>query len=52
MSNNIEIAESLRSTIVGIILDRVYNPLNRLKVLQDAVRELETEIKRLKSLAF
>ena len=52
MANDIEIVETHKSTIVGIVLDRKYDQGNKIKILQDAERELNKEVKRLKSLAF
>lgn len=52
MADNIEIAESPRSTIVGIVLDRKYEQGTKTKILQDAVRELQKEIIRIQNLAF
>ncbi len=48
----IEIAESPRSTIVGVVLDRKYEQGTKIKILQDAIRELKKEVTRLENLAF
>ncbi len=52
MVDHINILRSGRLTLVSVSLDREYEKQNETKILQDAIRELQKEVIRLKNLAF
>ncbi len=48
----ITLVKDSRSFSVIVRLDREYQIANEIKILQDAIRELQKEVIRLKNLAF